>query len=1260
MNDSQAKASLSEKQGSSGKKKKPLDCSKYLTRYANAQECGSSHCIGMNYREHFHCLDCTSRIIVKKEEMIRHYKWHKKREDSLQHGFMRYSPFDDCTIKFGPCAHNQKQTHYHCIQSGCSKVYVSTSDVQMHANYHRKASAIIMEGFQRFRATEDCGTPTCDFYSQRTTHFHCRRNACNFTFKNKADMEKHKTYHQKDEILAKDGFKKYMKYEHCPYQGCAYSKLSNHIHCMRPGCNYVLHSTSQLYPHKRKHVKKETDPFANFAMGDGVSQVKQEMPLAGKPATAIAALTNIAESKPPPLTPAPSATMASDLLSTVARLSQGFMPSLTEQTTKDDSATPIKKEKSFPVNPFESISETASPVMTSQQELVSNDDEDPVSDTVSNQSTEQPFDKSLNLTPGRVLEPAAMNWKTEKSNRLTEQAKSMMGHFKIASGCGEPEFGPSPIAKVLSNASGEKQSELWKKYLTRYTANDPCNPRCWLLYKDHYHCNVEKCFNAFKNKDGVRDHARLHDNQEKISEQLFTEFSADGGCSVEGCQYNGKATHFHCKWMSCAKTITVDDDIFARLDHFQEHEFTARINQATRRNPVNVYGPFRSMNKKRGRPPKTSSAFPGMLAESNMTHHEPTTCNIQQPKDSTVSYSKFDEGVMCFDELCKFRREIHYHCNAPRCHTATNRIDVMHVHSINFHNYIQIPENYAYFDRNVNCRGVHCSNNRNSCHYHCLRPACEHSFIRHTTVAQHDKKHRDEVKPASTQHHTSSFASTSSHEIHHEPTEEELHVGGGHLNELKRLAEAGKPQQFGATPNRDFEAQQAIYNTLSAANKTVKASGTFFPQAGKPDESAAVDMPDESSNASSSGEEPIPEPNPSKAVPHLQAAAANLMQNSQATAMLSLLAQMTRLIQPRSLQQAQASAQQSPLYTQLQSQQMPPIAEESDTWQKMLGRMYSSPQIPCENVFCKKKQAEHYHCLECGTAFNKSHEAKLKAHFFKHSKYIHPSGNNPSGSNPSGNNPSGSKNLVEASSDVTPPFIPAQHNLAGLNNMLLEAMAGQQRMRKTGAVSGEASSTTRVGVPDSSTDELPAPSSSIQNMMMKALQLQVIGNGRPEASSDAAIDTQYMSQSDKEEIENDIDSSCDDEKATGKDAVYGKLSSCKDCGYPKCAHANKCEHYHCPRDGCSYGVTEQHRLIQHIKRHEKLDQVMGDGFKLFKPNNDCKRADCEFVTKVSHFHCQLCPYICTDANKILPHRKNHTNSSASTQQSNDIFTATDV
>ena len=74
------------------------------------------------------------------------------------------------------------------FQEGCDKVYISTSDVQMHANYHRKDSAIQQEGFQRFRASEDCGVEMCSYQGQRTTHFHCKRPGCSYTFKNKADM----------------------------------------------------------------------------------------------------------------------------------------------------------------------------------------------------------------------------------------------------------------------------------------------------------------------------------------------------------------------------------------------------------------------------------------------------------------------------------------------------------------------------------------------------------------------------------------------------------------------------------------------------------------------------------------------------------------------------------------------------------------------------------------------------------------------------------------------------------------------------------------------------------------------------------------------------------------------------------------------------------------------------------------------------------------------------------------------------------------
>eukprot|EP00061_Rhincodon_typus_P010980 g35658.t1 len=125
-----------------------------------------------------------------------------------------------------------------------------------HENFHKKNAQLINDGFQRFRATEDCGTLGCQFYGQKTTHFHCRRPGCTFTFKNKCDIEKHKSYHIKDDAYAKDGFKKFYKYEECKYEGCVYSKATNHFHCIRVGCGFTFTSTSQMTSHKRKHERR--------------------------------------------------------------------------------------------------------------------------------------------------------------------------------------------------------------------------------------------------------------------------------------------------------------------------------------------------------------------------------------------------------------------------------------------------------------------------------------------------------------------------------------------------------------------------------------------------------------------------------------------------------------------------------------------------------------------------------------------------------------------------------------------------------------------------------------------------------------------------------------------------------------------------------------------------------------------------------------------------------------------------------------------
>ncbi|XP_055548253.1 uncharacterized protein LOC129731907 isoform X2 [Wyeomyia smithii] len=240
-----------------------------IQRYASGYDCNSEKCQYENLHEHFHCYDtfCRGKVLYKKYEIIRHLKWHKKRKESLKYGFYRFSSSDDCSIQYGHCQHNHKHTHYHCVHDNCNKVYISTSDVQMHANYHRKHEAIVKNGFQRFRATEECNTEHCVFRGQKTTHFHCRRENCKYTFKNKADMEKHKTYHLKDEMLLRDGYKKFLKSEDCTYKNCRFSRVCNHIHCMHENCHYVLHSSGQLLSHKRKHERMDTEvDYRRFQM----------------------------------------------------------------------------------------------------------------------------------------------------------------------------------------------------------------------------------------------------------------------------------------------------------------------------------------------------------------------------------------------------------------------------------------------------------------------------------------------------------------------------------------------------------------------------------------------------------------------------------------------------------------------------------------------------------------------------------------------------------------------------------------------------------------------------------------------------------------------------------------------------------------------------------------------------------------------------------------------------------------------------------
>lgn len=76
---------------------------------------------------------------------------------------------------------------------------------------------------------------------------------------NLCQTEKHKTYHISNDLLARDGFKKFMKNEPCSFERCRFSLQSNHIHCIRDNCFYVLHSSGQMFSHKRKHERHDSE-----------------------------------------------------------------------------------------------------------------------------------------------------------------------------------------------------------------------------------------------------------------------------------------------------------------------------------------------------------------------------------------------------------------------------------------------------------------------------------------------------------------------------------------------------------------------------------------------------------------------------------------------------------------------------------------------------------------------------------------------------------------------------------------------------------------------------------------------------------------------------------------------------------------------------------------------------------------------------------------------------------------------------------------
>ncbi|XP_072888279.1 zinc finger protein castor homolog 1 isoform X1 [Hemitrygon akajei] len=1161
-----------------------------IPRFSGSQQCGHIHC-AYQYREHYHCLDpeCNHQRFTSKQDVIRHYNMHKKRDNSLQHGFMRFSPLDDCSVYYHGCHLNGKSTHYHCMQVGCTKVYTSTSDVMTHENFHKKNAQLINDGFQRFRATEDCGTLGCQFYGQKTTHFHCRRAGCTFTFKNKCDIEKHKSYHIKDDAYAKDGFKKFYKYEECKYEGCVYSKATNHFHCIRLGCGFTFTSTSQMTSHKRKHERRhirsagglglasqllgrkdaEQDDSSNDDLIDYSAISSKNSSLSASPTSQQSSVpivlpapsSEIPNAKPGsgvmPVTKMPtllSQTLPSSIPVALALSNAGmsasgpFFPMLPSRVSV---ALPVSAAglisaisssiSSLPTeSPSQAVSASGSPAaasimekMTASKGLISpmmarlaaaalkpsapteagNGQPTPANqfslielkqeagDTVKTQTQDPLQDQSLNLSlkdhgteSNGHMETGNTSLLSSFLNKVSQSNSGLGGlmNLKTEPDCGHSdEDQASFMSKAMVQQRPEKRTELWEKYLRRFTTEDYCESQCDFLHKVHFHCVVEDCGALFSTLDGAIKHANFH-------------FRADGGVvkvKSEPCFSSPIAVENRAPGTSAFPPIAMVTAAAVQVSPasptvvstaptlFTWKQLAASIPQL----PVSTLATssLATTSLENAKP----QVKPGFLqfqendpclatdckysnkfhfhclfgnckyvcktsgkAESHCLDHINPNNNLVNVRDQ---FSYYSLQCLCPNQQCEFRMRGHYHCLRPFCNFVTNITTKLPWH-IKKHEKAErrAANGFKYFTKREECGRLGCKYNQVNSHFHCIRDGCLFSFLLKHQMTSHSRKHMRRMLGKNF---------------------DKIHSQG--------------PRSDDATDNM----------AATSGSSAVTSSSNMVDM--ETDE--CMDYPLATSPAGLSSESSVPD----------RSCTSTPVGNESSVAGC-------------------------------------PVTPAADAT-----RNAPSPSLP---------QA----------LFRTTHSSLpflLSPSCLSHSLL--------------------SVTLGSARNVVIPTSTP------GLN----PTIAAPTPIKSDVPI-----------VQDAAGNTISLPTASGAKKRFWIIEdMSPYGKRRKTASSRKMLDEGMMLEGFKR---------------------YDLYEDCKDAS---CQFSLKVTHYHCTRENCGYKFCGRTHMYKHAQHHDRVDNLVLDDFKRFKSSLRCNFADCQFSGNSTHFHCLRCGFRCTDSTKVTAHRKHH-------------------
>lgn len=681
--------------------------------------------------------------------------------------------------------------------------------------------------------------------------------------------------------------------------------------------------------------------------------------------------------------------------------------------------------------------------------------------------------------------------------------------------------------------------------------------------------------------------------------------------------------------------------------------------------------------RRRGRPPKYPRVDVPLVPKVELSETEIKESSISTAVSEAIDekskvingFRRFEASEPCPDDQCMYYMQVHYHCGRPRCHTATDRIDVLNLHAKDFHSFVSILENFEFFDRNVNCRRVHCHNNGANRHYHCTRPRCDYSFVRHSTMSQHDRKH------------TSGSSFSGSKTV--VPT-----------LSTPRLT----PIQLVRHP--DGQTYIPIVSPLDPQNKNVvKASGTFYPLstvAGLP--ATAVTLTPAPLAVATSGVQQLGTSSLTFTIPaSLVTATIPVMAQTHSTASASssivpVISAGSVVTQAGSV----ASITNPPLTVLLQQKSGKEISQPS--WSSMRNSMHYSLQASCGRPFCKLKKKDHFHCLECNQAF--SDPARLRGHVSKHGVRF--------------------KKIIQDPRAIRPLPVAMVKTAQFTNEMGLDLSTGKSKQDLPAEPCTSALVEESTAIKKKEEEEIDQKEDSARPAQLDKPPLSLVSaraTSSPNATTFDAreesplvieeelddcddetswLDNESLDGKEQEtasETLSSVDTSFDgtDQSATtspcssrqsvrqkmltkhedymdSDDSALARQMKLKlnapipstaprvnkqipdgfirfhcssDCGHQRCAYRQTVTHYHCLRSECGYGFSDKSRIIQHRVRHERIDQLMGEDFQQFRATVSCSHPNCVFAEKSSHFHCRKCPFMCADSSKVLAHRKYH-------------------